>query len=100
MMKTSPYYSKSVIAGGTYNGVDSDVTTVSVQAVIIADNSVSEAAIYAFTADLFENLDTLAESNAKFGEMSLDKATSITNVPYHPGAAKYYAEKGKTVTAA
>lgn len=100
LMKTSPYYSKSVIAAGTYKGIDEDVTTVSVQAVIIADNSVSEDAIYAFTADLFENLDTLAGSNAKFGEMSLEKATSITNVPYHPGAAKYYAEKGKTVTAA
>ena len=100
LMKTSPYYSKSVIAAGTYKGIDEDVTTVSVQAVIIADNSVSEDAIYAFTADLVENLDTLAGSKAKFGEMSLEKATSITNVPYHPGAAKYYAEKGKTVTAA
>lgn len=98
LMQTSPYYSKSVVTAGTYKGIDEDVTTVSVQAVIIADNSVSEDAIYAFTADLFENLDTLADSNAKFGEMSLEKATSITNVPYHPGAAKYYAEKGMPVS--
>ena len=100
LLKTSPYYSKSVIPAGLYSGIDSDVTTVSVQAVIIADNSVSEDAIYAFTADIFENLDTLASANAKFSEMSLDKAVSITNVPYHAGAAKYFAEKGKTVTAA
>lgn len=100
LLKSSPYYSKSVIAANTYSGITEDVTTVSVQAVIIADNSVSEDAIYAFTADLYENLDTLKTSNAKFGEMSLEKAVSITNVPYHPGAAKYYAEKGKTVTSA
>ncbi len=100
LLKTSPYYSKSVIPAGLYSGVDTDTTTVSVQAVIMADNSVSADAIYAFTADIFENLDSLASANAKFSEMSLEKATSITNVPYHAGAAKYFAEKGKTVNAA
>ena len=73
------------------------MTTVAVQAVIIANNKVSEAAVYAFTADLFENLDTMAASNAKFSEMSLEKGASLTGVPYHAGAAKYFAEKGITV---
>ena len=30
-------------------------------------------------------------------ELDMDFATSITTVPYHPGAAKYFAEKGYTV---
>ena len=93
LLEASPFYSKTVIPAGTYKGVDTDVTTVSVQAVIIAANSVSDEAIYAFTSQLFNNLDTLATSNAKFAEMSLEKAASITNVPYHPGAARYYAEQ-------
>ena len=33
----------------------------------------------------------------KKNELSLDFATSVTSVPYHPGAAKYFAEKGFNV---
>ena len=97
LQKKVPFYSKNVIAAGTYKGIDADVTTVAVQAVVIANNKVSEDAIYAFTADLFENLGAMAASNAKFNEMSLEKGASLTGVPYHAGAAKYFAEKGITV---
>ena len=33
----------------------------------------------------------------KKNELSLDFATSVTAVPYHPGAAKYFSEQGYTV---
>jgi pyruvate dehydrogenase E1 component alpha subunit len=35
---------------------------------------------------------------AKGAELDLDFAASVTSVPYHPGAVKYFAEKGITVT--
>lgn len=75
-----------------YVPVDTD--TVAVGAVIIAADGVSEDAIYTFISSIFENLDTISKQHAKGLEASLEFAASITDVPYHPGAAKYFAEKG------
>ena len=93
---TSDYYTKNVIPADVY-GTDGDVTTVAVGAVILARDDVSEDAIYNFTKDLFDNAADLVSSHAKYGELNLDFAASVTSVPYHPGAAKYFAEKGYTV---
>ena len=61
---------------------------------IIAADSVSEDAIYSMTSTIFENLGEISEQHAKGLEASIEFASSITDVPYHPGAAKYFAEKG------
>lgn len=93
---TSDYYTKNVIPADVY-GTDGDVTTVAVGAVILARDDVPEDAIYNFTKDLFDNAEAEVSSHAKYGELNLDFAASVTSVPYHPGAAKYFAEKGYTV---
>ena len=97
LLAASPYYAKNVISADTYTGLDGDVTTVAVGAVILAANTVSEDAVYALCADIFDNAADLVTSHAKYGELSLEYGASITSVPYHPGAAKYFAEKGLTV---
>ena len=80
------------LAAGAFAMEDTD--TVAVGAVVIAADGVSEDAIYAFVSTIFENLDAVSEAHAKGLELSLENAASITDVPYHPGAAKYFAEKG------
>ncbi len=96
LLAKSPYYAKVSIAKDVYN-LPADVTTVAVGAVVLARNDVSEDAVYKFTKDIFDNYQNLTSSHAKYGELSLEYATSITSVPYHDGAAKYFAEKGITV---
>lgn len=68
--------------------------TVAVGAVILARDDVSEDAIYALVADIFDNAASLTDTHAKYAEISTEYGASITSVPYHPGAAKYFAEKG------
>ena len=87
--------------GGSDNGASgdatverTDTTTVAVGAVILARDDVAEADIYNFVADIFDNAESLVTSHAKYSELSLEYGASITSVPYHPGAAKYFAEKG------
>ena len=94
LQETSPYYSKNVIAKDVY-GTDEDVTTVAIAGVIIANDSVSDVDVYNFLYGVFENLDNLAHDKAK--ELSLEFASSVTSVPYHPGAAAYFADKGVEV---
>ena len=76
-----------------------DTNTVAVGAVVIARDDVPEADIYDFVSTIFENKDAITDQHAKGGELDLDFASSVTSVPYHPGAAKYFSEKGKTVAA-
>ena len=97
LIKASPYYNEATIKAGTYAGIDNDVQTLSVGAVVLAADSCSEDDIYAFVGSIFDNLDELKAANAKFGEFDLEKAASVTAVPYHPGAAKYFKEKGLEV---
>lgn len=93
LIEASPYYAECTIAKDVY-GLEEDCITVGVGAVILARNEVSEDAVYALCADIFDNAADLVSSHAKYGELSLEYATSITSVPYHAGAAKYFAEKG------
>ena len=46
---------------------------------------------------IFENVDEITKQHAKGGELDLEFASSMTSIPYHPGAAKYFAEKGFNV---
>ena len=94
LIAASPYYTKNVISKDAYN-LDADATTVAVGAVIIARNDCTEDDIYNVCAGIFDSIDTL--SHDKKSELSLEFAASVTAVPYHSGAAKYFSEKGFTV---
>ena len=91
LLAASPYYSKYTVTADTY-GMPEDAQTVAVAAMVIARNDVSEDAIYTFVSTIFENADQL--QHGKAAELNLEFASSITSVPYHPGAVRYFAEKG------
>lgn len=76
-----------------------DTNTVAVGAVVIARDDVSEDDVYKFVSTIFENTGAITEQHAKGGELDLTFASSVTSVPYHPGAAKYFQEKGIEVAA-
>ena len=98
LIAKAPYYSKDVVkADGKYKGQEADVATLSVGAVLIVANSVADDDVYALVSDIYENLEELAGQHDKFKEFTIEKGASVTAVPYHPGAAKYFAEKGITV---
>ena len=97
LLKNCPYYKEYTIAKDVYNTPE-DVTTVAVAAVVIAKNDVSDAAIYNFVSAIFDNINDIG--HAKKSELSLEFASSMTGVPYHPGAAKYFAEHDITVETA
>lgn len=94
LIESSPYYKEYTIAADVY-GTPEDVTTVAVAAVVIARDDVSEAAVYNFVSTIFENVSDIG--HAKSAELDLEFASSISDVPYHPGAAKYFSEQGITV---
>ena len=97
LMADCPFYTAYSIPAGTYNGQDTDVTTVTVKATLIVSASASDDDVYNLTKAIFDNVDAIAAENGKGKELSVENATSGMSAPFHAGAAKYYAEKGVTV---
>lgn len=97
IMQKCPFYEPLQIPADTYPGQTEPVETITVEATVIVDADVDDDVVYALTASLFDHTDDIAKENAKGTELSVENAASITTVPYHAGAAKYYAEHGITV---
>ena len=86
------YYVPVTVPAGTYNGMTEDVTVPAVGAVLICSKDLSEDLVYNLTKVLYE--DTAELSHAKKAEISAESAVKGIPVPFHPGAEKYFKEKG------
>lgn len=97
MMADCPFYTVHTVPAGTYAGQTEDVKTVTVKATLIVSADAAEEDVYNLTAAIFDNIEAITAENGKGAELSLENATSGMTVPFHAGAAKYFAEKGITV---
>lgn len=94
LAKRYPFLSPVRIPADTYKNQSSEVTSVAVTAVLIASESMTDDVAYKLTRTLFENQDELATSHAKGKELNIKTAVSGVSIPFHPGAVKFYREKG------
>ena len=93
-----PYYYEDTLKAGTYEGQKSDIKTVAVGAQWIVSADVPEKLVYDITAALWnDNTRKLFDNgHAKAKEIRLEAALKAVNTPVHPGADKFYKEKGVT----
>jgi TRAP transporter TAXI family solute receptor len=89
-----PYYIMTTIPAGTYKGVDKGVETYAVTATVISSESVAEEVVYDMVKTVFENLEELKASHAAFRNLNPKEMLQGLSAPLHPGAIKYYKEKG------
>nr|WP_206529759.1 TAXI family TRAP transporter solute-binding subunit [Brevibacillus sp. SYP-B805] len=87
-----PFYVKTTIPGKTYETVPDDVTTVSVKSLLVVRSDLSEDLVYKVTKAIFDNIDKLGHAKAK--EIKVEEALAGISLPVHPGAKKYFTEKG------
>ncbi|WP_102108951.1 TAXI family TRAP transporter solute-binding subunit [Oceaniglobus roseus] len=87
-------YQAATIPGGTYDGQDADVPTIAISNYLITHADVSDEVAYQMTKLLFENIETLTSSHQAAAQISLEKALDGMPVPLHPGAERFYREKG------
>ncbi|MCD5324649.1 MULTISPECIES: TAXI family TRAP transporter solute-binding subunit [Pontibacillus] len=92
LIKEYPYYAKDEIKAETYSKVDEPVTTVAVQAMLVASKDLSEDLVYDLTKALFENTDAISHAKGEF--ITADSALDGVGIDVHPGAQKYFDEKG------
>ncbi len=94
LQKVQPYYANAVLPANTYKGQNAAVDTIAVRAIWATHDGLDETTAYNVVKALYENTDTLAKVHVKGKEISLAKALESVSIPLHPGAEKYYREKG------
>jgi len=94
MIKKYPYYAKGRIPGGVYKGVDAVVPTVSVWTMLAGKAELEEGIVYRMTKAIFENTKTMSAAHGLGKQVKLENALVGMSIPLHPGAEKFYREKG------
>lgn len=89
-----PAYLATSIPAGTYGGQGADVPTAAVQNFLVTHSGVSDQLAYDMTKSLFDNLDQMQAAHAAAKDIKLDAKAAQAPVPLHPGAERFYKEKG------
>ncbi len=92
--KIGPPFVSVMIPANTYAGQDKDVPTAAVVNYLVTSSVVSDDLAYQMTKLIFESLPELANAHAAGKEIRLENAATGSPVPLHPGAIRYYKEKG------
>ncbi len=95
LLKAHPYYAKATIPGGMYANNPNPTETYGVLATVVTSAKVPEATVYALVKAVFDNFDEFKKLHPAFA--NLDPKAMTTNglsAPLHPGAVKFYKEKG------
>ena len=90
-------WAETTIPPNTFKGQAAPVKTVKAVSNILVGASVPEDVVYTITKTIMENAEKLPKIHAALGDFDPKKAAEPTlngGCPLHPGAAKYYKEKG------
>jgi uncharacterized protein len=94
LIQKNPFMTPARLPVNTYKNLSKEVNTFAVMAAMVVNQEIKEDIVYNLTRVLFENQSILAMSHAKGKELNLQTAVKGVSIPFHPGAVKYYKEKG------
>jgi TRAP transporter TAXI family solute receptor len=95
LVQENAYFAKATIPGGMYSGNPQPTQTYGVLATLVTSAKVPDEMVYQLVKATFDNFDEFKKLHPAFA--SLDPAKMVKDglsAPLHPGAAKYYKEKG------
>ena len=95
LVKENPYYAKATIPGGMYSGNANPTETYGVLATLVTSAKVPDDVVYNLVKATFDNFDEFKKLHPAFANLDAEKMTKDgLSAPLHPGAAKFYKEKG------
>ena len=94
MVASKPFYVMTDIPAGSYKGIKHDTETYAVKATVVTSADVPEKTVYDYCKVIFEHLDELKKSHAAFKTLNPSDMLKGVTAPFHPGAVKYYKERG------
>jgi TRAP transporter TAXI family solute receptor len=90
-------WTRYVIPADSYPGQSKPINTVSQPNFLAVNADVDEDAVYLITKAIYDDLGFLNNIHKATLDMALDKALAGLPAPLHPGALKFYQEKGMTI---
>ena len=94
LQKQQPYYAKVQLPANSYKGQTAPVDTLAVMAVWSTHDGVVDNVAYEVTKALYENVAIMGQVHVQGKNISLATALAVGTAPIHPGALKYFKEKG------
>jgi hypothetical protein len=83
-----------VMPRASYPGLTRDVAVVGVQNALVVDDAMAEELAYDLTRTLFDRQPDLAAIHPEARHLALERALQGSPAPFHPGAVRYYRERG------
>jgi TRAP transporter TAXI family solute receptor len=87
-------YTRLTIPRGAYPGMRADVAVVGVENALVVGADMDEQLAYDLTKVLFEKHSDLVAIHPEARHLSLAKAVRRSPAPFHPGAVRFYEERG------
>lgn len=95
LVAANSYYAKATIPAGLYNNNPQATQTYGVLATLVSSAKVDNETVYQLVKATFENFDEFKKLHPAFAALDPKKMIKDGNsAPLHPGAVKYYKEKG------
>ena len=88
-------YVEDVITKDIYRGMDTDNKQVTVMNILVSHENMDDKTAYNIVKAIFDKRDDLIAVHKEAANFKLEnQKTSASPIPFHPGAVKYFAEKG------
>mgnify|MGYP001085499974 CR=1 FL=1 len=97
MKKLNPGYTLVTVPKGTYPKQDKDVKVIGYATHIVASCKLPADQVYAMTKAIADNVPALTATSKAVAGLTPQVMAEDIGVPFHPGAARFYKEKGITV---
>ena len=95
LVADNAFYAKATIPGGMYPGTPDDVDTFGVKATFVTSADVDDDVVYQVVKAVFDNFDRFKGLHPAFANLKEeDMISGGLSAPLHPGAVKYYKERG------
>jgi TRAP transporter TAXI family solute receptor len=95
LVKDYPYFAAATIPGGMYPSNPDATKTFAVMASFVSSAKVPDNVVYAMVSAVFDNFEEFKKLHPAFANLDpKDMISSGMSAPLHPGAIKYYKEKG------
>lgn len=91
-----PYFTKLSVPAGTYKGVDAETPSFQDSALWVANSKVPDDVVYKLLSTIYtdEGLAHMVQQKKTFKDMAIKTGADGIVTPFHPGAAKFWKEKG------
>lgn len=97
----APFYSRVIVPSGTYTGQDKPLMLAGVKSALLVNKDVPEDVVYEMLKVIYAERAEMLKKHAAFGRVDYEKPLDgLFGAPLHPGAVKFFKERGVAVPAA